>query len=485
MTLNLDFFFSPQSVVLYGISRKQGKSGYFIATNMKSYNPQHLFVIHPKVEEVHGILCKKKLADLPKEIQNNIDLAIISLPIPHTTEAVIECIQHQVKGIIIGSGNIGLNQQEVKQKTYKIQKALKQQKGQKTRIIGPNGLGVFNNKNKFFTAIMTMDKYPPFGENSVSIIGQTGLMVSGFLIDFLERKDISISKIFAIGNKLDINESDILEILLQDSNSKVIAMYLESIVDGPRFFDLCKRAIFEKDKIVILLKPGKSDFAKNAIMSHTQSIAGNSEIIRGMCSQLGIIQVDDLQEFIQACKLAANISLPQGNSIGLISISGAGCVLLADLAEEYNFHIKDISSSNTIMEKLREIFPDWAEISHPLDIWASIEQHRLKSYNIVLESFLESGLFDVIIMCNIGGKRTGVDFEYIRNLRIKFPEIPIIIQLFGGLEEKKRIFSEEFEVVNSSFYIPIVYDLRRTMKILSQMIQMKKKLTRIDGYKSD
>jgi len=176
--------------------------------------------------------------------------------------------------------------------------------------------------------------------------------------------------------------------------------------------------------------------------------------------------------------LASNIPMPKGNSAGLISISGAGCVLLADLAEEYNFQIKKLPDE-TFLE-IKEIFPDWADVSHPLDIWASIEQHRKKSYNVVLNSFLESELFDFILMCNIGGKRTGVDFEYIRNLRVKYSRIPIIVQLFGGFEEKKRLFSKEFEQVDSDIYIPVVYDLRRTMKILSKMVRLNKKLKRFN-----
>ena len=126
---------------------------------------------------------------------------------------------------------------------------------------------------------MTMDEYPPFRKNSISIIAQTGLMVSGYLIDFIEQQDVGISKICAIGNKLDINESDMLEVIMEDPNTKVIAMYLESIVEGSRFFRLCKTAIFEKNKIIILLKPGTSEIGKHAILSHTQSIAGNSKII--------------------------------------------------------------------------------------------------------------------------------------------------------------------------------------------------------------
>lgn len=477
MTLNLDFFYKPKSVVLYGISRKEGKSGYFIAQNMNSYNPEHLYVIHPKTDVVHGIECKKEFSALPKSIRNNIDLVIISLPVPSVTTAVLECITHGVKGIIIGSGNVGLNEQEVNVNSRKIHDALTQQSGNKTRIIGPNGLGVFNNANKFFTAIMTMDEYPPFRKNSISIIAQTGLMVSGYLIDFVEQQDVGISKICAIGNKLDINESDMLEVIMEDPNTKIIAMYLESIMEGSRFFKLCKTAIYEKDKIIILLKPGASEIGKLAIHSHTKSIAGNSKIIQAMCSQLGIIQVDDLQEFIQACKLAGNIPIPKGNSAGLISISGAGCVLLADLAEEYGFQIRNFSDFPLMLKKLKEIFPEWADVSHPLDIWASIEQYRTKSYNVVLEAFLESKLFDFVFMCNIGGKRTGVDFNYIRNLKTNYPEIPIIIQLLGGFQEKKLLFSKEFEQVNSDCYIPVVYDMRRTMKILSSMVNLRKKLT--------
>ena len=95
---------------------------------------------------------------------------------------------------------------------------------------------------------------------------------------------------------------------------------------------------------------------------------------------------------------------------------------------------------------------------------------------MVLESFLGSGLFDFVFMCNIGGKRTGVDFEYIRNLQEKYSDIPIIIQLFGGFREKKLLFSKEFEQVNSDYYIPVVYDMRRTMKIIFKMVKSREEI---------
>jgi acetyltransferase len=476
INMTLDFFVNPKTIVLFGISRKTGRTGFFIAENMKAYKPDNLFVIHPKTDKVHDIPCKKSIAELPENIQNIIDLAIISVPVPKVADAIIECIQHNVKGIIVGSGNLGLTKEEISKNSKRIRDALTKQPLPKTRIIGPNALGIFNNKNSFFTAIMNMNQFPPLSEKSVSIIGQTGLMVSGYLIDFFEQKDIPISKIFAIGNKFDINECDVLEHLLDDSSTKVIAMYLESIVNGLKFYQLCKSAIFEKNKILILLKPGKSELAKQAIRSHTQSIAGNFTLIDAMCKQLGIIQVTDLQEFIQACKLCANLPLPSGNSAGLISISGAGCVLLAEIAEEYDFLVKPLLPET--INQISQVFPEWAEISHPLDIWASIEQFQTQSYNVILKSFLNSGEFDFIIMCNIGGVRTGMDFEFIRSLRSQFSKIPIILQIFGGFTEKKNLFSAEFEQYGQNQFIPVVFDLRRTMKILSKMIYLKNKLNR-------
>jgi acyl-CoA synthetase (NDP forming) len=131
MTLNLDFFFQPSSIVLYGISRKPGKSGYFIGLNMKTFNPEHLYIIHPEAEEIHGIPCKKRFEDIPNNIRDYIDLAIISLPVPHVTQAVLDCMNYGVKGIIIGSGNVGLNSNEVTENTKKIKEALHNNKEKK------------------------------------------------------------------------------------------------------------------------------------------------------------------------------------------------------------------------------------------------------------------------------------------------------------------------------------------------------------------
>ncbi|MHA1339028.1 MAG: CoA-binding protein [Promethearchaeota archaeon] len=480
----LSFFFKPKSIIIFGASRKEGKSGTFLLKNIIKYKPKNLILIHPTAEKLYGFKCYKNINDVPNEIKKNIDLAIISIPVQFVADTVIQCIKIGVKGIIIQSGNIGMNNDEVEINKKRIFEALekyKNDRGEKTRIMGPNSLGVYNNFgfdengeiSNFFTGIMNFKDQPPYNRNgnNLTIVAQTGLVVSGYYIDLFEKKDICISKIIAIGNKLDIDESDILEFLINDPNTKTIAFYLESIKDGRRFFKICKKAIFKFKKNIVLLLSGRSNIGKKAIMSHTNSIASNSLLIDAMCKQLGIIQVFDFSELILAGKLATHIPLPQGNRIGLLSISGAGCVLSADFAEEFYFQIPELNEE--IKYKLEEVFPKWAEINHPLDMWAAIEQVGSKAYDVAISAFLNTNKFDVIIFCSIAEERAILNYSNLRELAKNYPKIPLILQIFGGSNDIKNQLTEQFENLNKyNIYIPVVYNLRKVISILSKLVRL-------------
>ncbi|MHA1871550.1 MAG: CoA-binding protein, partial [Promethearchaeota archaeon] len=536
----LEVFFRPTSLVLFGVSRKVGKSGNFIIKNMVKYGASRLFIIHPKADEIMGVKCYKSLEKLSvgefgdeKAEEHrilNIDLAIIALPVSYVTETAIECIKYGIKGILIESGNIGNNKAEIKENSKRLKEAQEHYAkihGYKTRIMGPNSLGVFNNfagietneeiegnakngkgealhliKNRkiFFTAIMETKVWPVFLpiKNNLSIVAQTGLVVSGFFIDILEERDVAISKIMAIGNKFDFNECDALEYLNKDPYTKVIAMYLEDIKDGRRFYNLCKEAIYKYGKKIVILPSGTSELGQKAKMSHTNSLSGNSAVFRGMCKQLGIICVESLHDLLLTAKILTHIKIPENNSAGLISISGAGCVLMADFAERFGYNVPDLNKE--IIEQIRPVFPEWADISHPVDMWASIEKFGAQvSYDKVIETFLNSGQFNIIFVASIAGRRAILDYDFFKNMRKKYPDVPIIFQVFGGWSDLKTKLKNEFQTIydegllvsadsedmekgtpahgmtsntihpsikfdpieesNSMFYIPISYDL--------------------------
>ena len=453
----LTCFFHPKSIVLFGISRNKTKSGNVVLQNMKLFKSEHLFILHPKADEIEEYKCVKSFNEIDEKYRYNIDLAIIVLPVQYVKDTTIECIKYGVKGIIIESGDIAFNADDKDQYKKEIFDAIENNKtsdGSKTRIMGPNSIGVLNNKINFFTPITPMTNFPPYNKfGGLSIIAQTGLLLSGYLIDYFESRNTPITYVSAIGNKLDIDESDLLEYFMKDPMTKAISMYLEGIKDGRRFFRLCNEAIYKYGKTLVLLKSGKSELGKKAMLSHTNSLAGNSEISNAMCKQLGIIQVTDLTELILAGKLATLSKPPKGPNLGIVSISGAGCVLSSDLAERFGLKLPPLSDE--ILNKMEDIFPKWMTINHPVDMWPSIEQHGAKiSYNTTLSAFLESGLFDFIILGIIAGSRATLDYEFIRNIQTKYPEIPLILLVFGGYDEIKRSISKEFEnVENGSSFI--------------------------------
>ncbi|MBD3350922.1 MAG: hypothetical protein GF364_05495 [Candidatus Lokiarchaeota archaeon] len=469
----LESFFDPKSIILFGVSRNPDKSGHYMLLNVREFEPDNLYIIHPKAESISDIKCIKRIDEINEPARSNIDLAIISLPVKYVADTVCECVMHGVRCILIQSGNIGNSEDKITQKKIQITNILneyEEKNGYRTRIIGPNSLGIFNNINGFFTGIMDFKKKPILhqNKNNLSIVAQTGLVVSGYFVDLFESQDVGISQILAIGNKFDVDECDVLEYLISDPYTKAIAFYLEGLNNGRRFYELCKDAIFNHHKIIILLNSGRSTLGQKAIQSHTNSLAANSKLLDGMSKQLGIIQVNTFPELILAGKLATNISLPKGNNIGLISISGAGCVLSADFAEIFGFEVPKLTDE--MITELKTIFPPWAEIDHPIDMWASIEQIGTKAYNKVIDVFLNSKLFDIIIFCSIAGRRTILDYESLRRLVKNHPDIPVLLQLFGGFRELKTNFSEELERPNKhDCYLPIVYNLESTFSILSKL----------------
>lgn len=472
---DMRIFFAPTSVLIYGASRSKTKSGHYALKNMIKYSPESLFIIHPKADEILGVKCYRDVQTLPHKEGEFIDLAIISLPVQFVTEAVLACIEIGVRGILIQSGDIALSDEKVESDWRVIQGALDEKEdkfGKRTRIMGPNSLGIFNNQDNFFTGIMDFDVSPPFCNDNLAIVAQTGLVVSGYLMDLFESQDVGISHILAIGNKLDVDECDVLRYLIKDEHTKTVAFYLEGIKDGRCFCKLCEEAIHECDKKILLLNSGKSELGKMAIASHTNSLAADDNLLKGICNQLGIIQVDNFAELMLTGKLATHLHLPRGRRIGLISISGAGCVLSADFADKYGFTVPRLP--NELVESLSPIFPEWEEINHPVDMWGSIERYGPKTYDQVIEKFLGSGLFDLIIFCSIAGRRALLDYKNLRSLLHNHPDIPVILQIFGGFNELKKNLSEEFERPNKhDAYLPVVYDLERVMKLLSKLVDLK------------
>ncbi len=462
----MERFFHPRSIVLFGASSNPKKGGNQVLQNFKQYmekqNYPDLFIVHPREKAIDGVRCFRKLDDLPRNANgtDRIDLAVIVLPVQQVMPVVRACIARNVRGILIESGNLSNDEKEA---ALFAKEMLSLIRGRDIRVVGPNSIGFNVPDLRYCTPIKYYSQFLETRERNVSIVGQSGLFVTGFVEWFFDTtghgQPFGVSNIAAIGNKLDVNECDLLEYYLHDARTHAIGMYLEDIRDGGRFVSLLRENRERHRKPIVLLKAGKSEKGKLAVSSHTGSLAGSYVTIEAVARQYGMILVETYDELFEMLSIVCQFPLLRSNRVGVISVSGSGCVLSSDFAEKFGMDLPELDGKT--VARLRPLFPDWAPIHNPIDTWASVEKvGPQESFNRILEIYLESGLFDSIVLMTISSPFTTFDWKFISDMQGRHREIPLVVHFFGG----QSII--EHSAIAKEYRIPVIASFDRIFKLL-------------------
>lgn len=352
---SLDVFFNPKSIAIIGASEtfKFGHSmtNYLLNSQFKT------FPVNISKKEIFGHKSYSNIND----IDENIDLAIIIVRNDFVLEAIKDCVEKGVKGIIIESA--GFSETGVKKLT-KIQQEIERiAKKNEVRIIGPNCVGITNFKNKFTTTEVDFDE--ALEEGNISVIAQSGVL-GNIIVDWGASQKIGFSKTITIGNKVDIDEIDMLEYLEKDPETSVVAIYLEGVKRGSKFITTLKNM----SKPVLIMKNGRSQIGSKAIKSHTGSIAGNDKIYNTLFNQIpGVFRVDDFYEMFNIAHAFATQPLPQGKNIAVITTSGSLGSLACDLIEKNGLKLANLNDST--INDIEAIAPNWISAKNPVDLGPS------------------------------------------------------------------------------------------------------------------
>ena len=265
------FFFNPQSIAVVGATPKVFKGGYAILRNLLSSFKGRIYPINPQYEDIEGLRCFPSIA----AIDDPIDLAILFIAAPMVPDTLEQCAGKGVRGILIESGGFA----ETDEKGRNLQQGISEFVARTgIRVWGPNCMGLVDGIRGHIFSFTDPKVLPTcLLPGPVSLIVQSGMLSAGFVVDILTHGITGFSKVCSIGNKADIDESDVLSYLLEDPDTRCVGLYLESFVDGRRFMDLCRNS----DKPVIVLKGGKSRKGAQAAISHTASLAGNYRVASG------------------------------------------------------------------------------------------------------------------------------------------------------------------------------------------------------------
>src|SRR5579883_290267 len=363
--MGLDPFFFPKSIAVVGASSNPSKGGYRMVDNLVRGYQGTIYPINPTASEILGLKAYPSVTAVPEPI----DLALVLIPNVHVKACIAECIAKKVPAVIVESGGFADAGEEGRKLQDEI---VALARGTGTRLWGPNCVGLVSTDPLVSTQFII--DATGLKKGNVSFVAQSGMMAAGLLVQLVTERMFDVARACTIGNKCDVDESDLLEWLAGDEATQVIGLYLESIVDGKRFArDLAEVA---RTKHVIVLKSGRTEVAAQAALSHTGSIIGDDTIPDALFRQLGVQRVASFLQLLDTCKAASTLPpLPAGKRMAVLSASGASGVVCSDLLGVHGLELAELQPAT--VQKLAEIYPAWMPPRNPCDIWPTIEQHGL------------------------------------------------------------------------------------------------------------
>jgi acetyltransferase len=262
------------------------------------------------------------------------------------------------------------------------------------RVWGPNCMGVINGSTGMVASFMKPDIWRGhLKPGKVSLIVQSGMLSAGFLVQVLKEGFFGLSKACSIGNRCDVNESDLLEYFAEDAETETIGLYLESIIDVSRF----RRALCRLRKPVVLLKGGISEDGAKAARSHTGSLAGDSRLTEGFLRQMKIHRATD---FFEMMDMVRGLSLWKGRDggrrIGIVTFSGASGIVASDHFAGLGLTLAPLSSET--LRTLKSVFPPWMVPQNPVDVWPAIERVGQKAFEVAIKAVLADPQVDALYL---------------------------------------------------------------------------------------
>ena len=377
-------FLSPKSIAVIGASDKTGSVGRAITSNIMKGFKGTVFPISPSRPTVFDKKAYKSVLDVPEPI----DLGVIITKNTIVPQVMEECGKKKVRGVIVITAGF----KEVDEEGKKLEQKLKDiSKKYDLKIIGPNCLGVMNLDPQTMMNATFLKITPKSGQ--IALVSQSGAICAA-LVEDASAQGIGFSAVISMGNKADQNEIDVLEMLADHDQTKVIVMYLEDMGNGQRFLEICKDITRNKRKPILVLKSGRSPEGAKAAMSHTGALMGSDEIYEALLKQSGAIRVDTMEELFDYATAFSKQPLPLHGDLVIVSNAGGPAIISTDACSRDGIKMAKIED---IRPKIDAVIPPWGSSRNPVDIVGDADFNR---FNNVLENVLtHKNVGSVITMC--------------------------------------------------------------------------------------
>ncbi len=382
---SLEKVFAPRSIAVIGASRRPGTLGkMFLDTIVKYGYIGKLYPVNPHADEIDGLRCYPDIKSLPATP----DLAVILIPKDFVLNAVEMLGEAGIKNIIVISAGFRETGEDGRLAEEELIKLINKYN---MRMIGPNSMGLFNTAPGISLNATFSPTQPLPGH--VAFISQSGALGVAVL-ELAIKIQLGFSLFVSTGNKADIGDFDVLAYAATDKNTRVIAIYVESIDRPLQFRQLAHRIVAAKP--ILVLKAGRTESGLRAASSHTGALASSDILTDAFFRQCGVLRCGTLEELLYSAYALATQPLPGGNRVAIITNAGGPGILASDATEHAGLLLSEVQTET--LKAIKKILPPEAGTQNPFDMIASATHETYRAIYQLLENDPNVDILMVIIV---------------------------------------------------------------------------------------
>jgi acyl-CoA synthetase (NDP forming) len=359
--VSFERLFHPRGIAIVGASADLGRIGGHPIKALKSAGyAGGIFPVNPKYPELHGLTCYPDVA----AIREPCDLAIIAVPAAATPAAIRDCGRAGIPFAVVLTAGF----REIGADGHQMEAELKRAIADSgVRVIGPNCQGVLSLEARVWAAFGSVADETDFRVGSVSCAFQSGGFGYG-IVNLADLQGLGFRYCVSSGNETDVDMPELLSAFLDDPGTSIVFAYLEGTPDARRLLDVGRKSL-ETAKPVMIWKAATTDAGIKAAASHTANMTGSADLYRAALRQAGLIEVDDVEPIVDIAKLFGQGRLPEGNRVGVLSISGGSSIVFADAAVKGGLTLPPFAEGT--LAALRKVVPAYGAPQNPADVTAA------------------------------------------------------------------------------------------------------------------
>jgi 3-hydroxypropionyl-CoA synthetase (ADP-forming) len=382
---HMDSFFNARSVALIGASPKEYTVGNSVLRSLiRGPYKGKVFPVNAKgYSEIMHVKAYKSL----EEITEPVELALMTGDLKHVPDLLESCGRKNIHSMIIFSGG----GKETGEQGAAIEDKIRELAGKlKIRIIGPNCVGIFNSEHYLDCIFRGYNRSIGPKKGHVAFISQSGTIAAAFMETC--SYSLGVSKLISYGNRLDVDEADMITYLSNDPKTKVIGLYLEGLADGRKFINAAKRVTNERKIPIVVFKNSRTTKAAKQSALHNGSLASSYDIIKCALDQAGVISVDNYEELCGCLKALSWSPKPKGNRVAMVTNGGAAVVAALDHIERLGLEVAKISDKTK--NAFKNYYPPSYVTGNPCDLTCVA---TVQDYKFAIQRFMEDPNVDIIM----------------------------------------------------------------------------------------